>query len=262
MSDPFIFDRRTLRLRRQRAAKTIDQVQDVLADIAERLLDRLLDTKYRFTQALDLGGRGVIAPMLQSRNIHVISADLSPAMAARNQTACVCADEEFLPFADRSFDLIIANMSLHGVNDLPGALIQLRRALRPDGLFLASMPVLGTLSELRTALAQAETSLRDGMAARVAPFPDLRDCAGLLQRAGFALPVADLEEISLLYADPLALLRDLRAAGETNVTIHRDRRTPPRALFPHALALLPQKHDRIPISLKIGMLTGWNIPSQ
>ncbi len=257
MSDPFIFDRRALRLRRDRAAQTVDQVQDVLAQIAERLLDRLLDTKYRFAQALDVGGRGVIAPMLQSRGIAVISADLSAPMAARNNVPCVCADEEFLPFAENSFDLIIANMSLHGVNDLPGALIQLRRALRPDGLFLASIPVLGTLSELRAALAQAETKLRNGVASRVAPFPDLRDCAGLLQRAGFALPVADLEEINLLYANPLALLRDLRAAGETNATIHRDRRIPPRALFPQALALLPNARDRTPISLKIGMLTGW-----
>src|SRR6202012_313713 len=100
--------------------------------------------------------------------------------------------------------------------DLPGALIQIRQALQPDGLLLASLPALGTLAELRTALTEAEAGLSGGVSPRVSPFPDLRDCAGLLQRAGFALPVADAEDIRLLYADPLALLRALRAAGATN----------------------------------------------
>ena len=133
-----------------------------------------------------------------------------------NGGLAVAADEEFLPFAPASFDLVVASLSLHWVNDLPGALIQLRHALRPDGLLLASLPALGTLDELRRALTEAEAALTGGAAPRVSPFPDLRDCAGLLQRAGFTLPVADVEEMRLLYADPFALLRDLRAAGETN----------------------------------------------
>ncbi len=136
---------------------------------------------------------------------------------------------------------MVANLSLHWVNDLPGALIQLRRALRPDGLFLASVPALGTLAELRAALTEAEAALTGGAAPRVSPFPELRDCAALLQRAGFALPVADVEEMRLAYADPLALLRELRAAGEANALAQRDRRVPPRALFPTALAAMPQR---------------------
>ena len=188
-------------------------VTDVLRDAAERLLDRLDDTVQRFTQALDVGGRGVVAPLLRARGIDVVSCDLSPAMAALNGGAAVAADEEFLPFAGETFDLVVASLSLHWVNDLPGALIQLRLALRPGGLLLASLPALGTLAELRQALTEAEAALTGGAAPRVSPFVELRDCAALLQRAGFALPVADVEDLRLLYADPFALLRELRAAG-------------------------------------------------
>ncbi len=249
---PLIFDRPALRRHRDRAARHVARVAPVLQEVAERLLDRLDDTTHRFHQALDVGGRGVVAPLLRARGVEVISCDLSQHMAARNGGAAVAADEEFLPFAPASFDLVVANLSLHGVNDLPGALIQLRRVLRPDGLFLASMPVLGTLDALRRALTEAEAELCGGAAPRVAPFPDLRDTAGLLQRAGFALPVADLEEIRLRYDTPLNLLRDLQAAGESNAIAERSRRMPPRALFPLALARLPQD-----ITLRLGMLTGW-----
>jgi len=258
-----VFDRAAVRRHRDRAAATVDTVADVLRDIAERLLDRLDDTTRRFTQALDVGGRGVVAPLLRARGIEVVSTDLSPAMAARAGGLAMAADEENLPFAANAFDLVVANLSLHWINDLPGALIQLRRALRPDGLFLASLPALGTLAELRTALTQAEVEMTGGAAPRVSPFPDLRDCAGLLQRAGFALPVADAEDITLLYADPLALLRDLRAAGEANAIALRDRRIPPRALFPQALAGLPASDGRVPATLRLAMLTGWApAPSQ
>ncbi len=178
-------------------------------------------------------------------------------MAALNPPPAVAADEEFLPFAPESFDLAVASLSLHWVNDLPGALIQIRRALCPDGLFLASLPALGTLAELRAALSEAEAALSGGAAPRVSPFPDLRDCASLLQRAGFALPVADVEEVRLMYADPLALLRDLRAAGETNALTQRDRRIPPRALFPAALTAMPSQDGRIPATLRMAVMTGW-----
>lgn len=252
-----VFDRAAVRRHRDRAAATVHGVADILADAAARLLDRLDDTTKRFSRALDVGGRGVIAPMLQARGIGTFACDLSPRMAARAGAPAVAADEEFLPFAPASFDLVVANLSLHWVNDLPGALIQLRQALRPDGLFLASLPALGTLGELRAALTEAESDISGGAAPRVSPFPDLRDCAGLLQRAGFALPVADIEEIRVLYADPLRLLRDLRAAGETNAVALRDRRTPPRALFAQALAALPQQDGRTPATLRLAMLTGW-----
>ncbi len=252
-----VFDRRAVRLHRERAVHTMDSVADVLRDVAERLLDRLDDTTRRFAWALDVGGRGVVAPLLRARGIDVVSCDLSPAMAARNGGMAVAADEEFLPFAPARFDLVVASVSLHWVNDLPGALIQLRRALRPEGLLLASLPALGTLDELRRALTEAEAALTGGAAPRVSPFAELRDCAGLLQRAGFTLPVADLEELHLLYAEPFALLRDLRAAGETNALRERDRRVPPRELFPAALAALPQQDGRVPVTLRLAMMTGW-----
>ena len=177
-----------------------------------------------------------------------------------NGGPCVAADEEFLPFAPGSFDLVVASVSLHWVNDLPGALIQLRQALRPDGLLLASLPALGTLAELRQALTEAESMLRGGASPRISPFPDLRDCASLLQRAGFAMPVADVEDIRVLYANPLSLLSDLRAAGETNAVRLRARAVPPRELFPAALTTLPDEDGRIPVTVRLAMLTGWAPP--
>jgi SAM-dependent methyltransferase len=252
-----------VRRHRDRAAATVDAVEPILRDAAERLLDRLDDISIRFTRALDVGGRGVVAPALRARGIATVSCDLSPAMAARNGGACVAADEEFLPFAPASFDLVVASLSLHWVNDLPGALIQLRMALKPDGLLLASLPALGSLAELRTALTEAESELTGGASPRISPFPDLRDCAALLQRAGFALPVADAETMTLLYADPIALLRDLRASGEGNAVVLRDRRIPPRALFPAALAALPEQGGRRVVTLRLAMMTGWApAPSQ
>lgn len=255
-----VFDRAAVRRHRDRAAVTVDRVTDLLQDAADRLLDRLDDTTVRFARALDVGGRGIVAPLLRARGIDTVSCDLSAAMAARNGGPCVAADEEFLPFAPHSFDLVVASVSLHWANDLPGAMIQLRHALRPDGLFLASIPALGTLAELRTALMEAEAMLRGGASPRISPFPDLRDCASLLQRAGFAMPVADLEEIRLLYADPLALLTDLRAAGETNAVRLRDRKVSPRTLFPAALTSLPEQDGRVPVTVRLAMLTGWSPP--
>jgi SAM-dependent methyltransferase len=252
-----IFDRRAVRRKRERAAARVGLVADLLGEFAARLIDRLDDTTRRFSRALDLGGRGVVAPLLRARGIAVVSGDLSPRMAALSGAPAVALDEEFLPFAPASFDLVIASLSLHEVNDLPGALIQIRHALAPGGLFLASLPLLGTLGELRTALLETEVAISSGAAARVAPFPDLRDCAGLLQRAGFDLPVADSEEIPLLYAEPLALLRDLRAAGEGNALAARSRRIPPRALFPAALAALPRRDGRVRATLRLAFLTGW-----
>jgi SAM-dependent methyltransferase len=257
MAEMHVLDRVAVRLHRDRAAALVGSVADILQDTADRLLDRLDDTTHRFFRALDVGGRGVVAPMLRARAIACVSMDLSPRMAALNGGPCLAGDEEFLPFAAESFDLVVANCSLHWVNDLPGALIQLRRVLRPDGLFLASMPALGTLGALRTSLAGTEAALRGGASPRISPFPDLRDCAALLQRAGFALPVADAEDITLLYADPLAVLRDLRAAGETNALHARARTAPPRALLPAALADLPAQQGRTEILLRLAVMTGW-----
>jgi len=257
MSAPVVFDRRAVRLHRDRAAATVGQVADVLTECAERLLDRLDDTTRTFSRALDVGGRGVVTPLLRARGIEVVSCDLSARMAAVNGRLCVAADEEWLPFAPGSFDLVVASLSLHWVNDLPGALIQLRQALEPDGLLLASLPALGTLGELRAVLTQAEAELMGGASPRVSPFPELRDLATLLQRAGFALPVADVEEISLRYADPLALLRELRAGGEGNAVALRDRRVPARALFPAALSATSQQEGRMTATLRLASMTAW-----
>ncbi len=265
MSDAMqVFDRALVRRRRERAAAGIGAVRPVLEAAAERLLDRLDDTTRRFESALEIGGRGSVAPMLTARGIpFVASMDLSPAMARGAGGLAVAGDEEWLPFGAGSFDLVVASLSLHWVNDLPGALVQIRRALKPDGLFLASLPALGTLQPLREALGTAESELRGGISPRVSPFPELRDGASLLQRAGFALPVADRETLDLRYRTPLALLRDLRAAGEGNAVLAADRRTPPRALFPLALSRLPAPGDGLPVALQMLVLTGWApAPSQ
>ena len=218
-----VFDRHAVRRHRERAAPHVSRVAPILANVADRLLDRLDDTTHRFTQALDIGGRGVIAPLLQARGIACVSLDLSARMAALSGGLAVAGDEEALPFAPGSFDLVVANLSLHWVNDLPGALIQLRLALRPDGLLLASLPALGTMDTWRATLTEAEALLTGGASPRISPFADLPDCAALLQRAGFALPVADADEIELLYANPFDLPADLRAAGESNAVALRDR---------------------------------------
>jgi SAM-dependent methyltransferase len=262
--DPMqVFDARAVRCHRDRAAVLMPRVRDVLDDVAARLLDRLDDTTHRFSRALEIGGRGGVAAALRARGMDVVSLDASSVLAGLAGGAAVCGDAAFLPFAEGCFDLIVASCALHWVNDLPGALIQIRRALRPDGLFLASMPVLGTLDSLRQALTGAEAALTGGASPRISPFADLRDCAALLQRAGFALPVADVEDISLLYADPFALLLDLRAAGETNAVALRDKTIPPRALFAAALAGLPVRDGRVEAVLRLAFLTGWApAPSQ
>ena len=250
---PDIFDRHLVALRRERAAPGVGAVAPVLEAAAELLLDRLDDTTRRFSHALDLGGRGVVAPMLRGRGIgSVVSMDLSPAMARLGGGPAVAGDEEWLPFGAGAFDLVVASLSLHWVNDLPGALIQLRRCLRPDGLFLASLPGLGTLGGLRAALAEAEEATRGGGSPRVSPFPELRDLAGLLQRAGFALPVADMERLPLRYASAMGLVRDLRAAGETNAVRARDGRVPPRDMFPRAFSGLG-----LEMELPLLAMTGW-----
>jgi SAM-dependent methyltransferase len=178
-------------------------------------------------------------------------------MAARAGGAPLVIGPEHFGLGDQKFDLVVASFSLHWINDLPGALIQLRQALNPAGLFLASMPALGTLANLRAALLEAEDGLSGGASPRISPFPDLRDCGGLLQRAGFALPVADVEDINFEYADPFALFRDLRDAGETNAALARSRRFAPRALFPAALARLATPEGRLTVTLRMAVMTGW-----
>lgn len=254
-----IFDFAAMLKHRDRAAGRLDAIRPVLDELTDILLDRLDDTRQTFTHALDFGGRGSVAPRLQQRGMEVDSADFSAAMAAQaGGRALTLSGPDDFGLPQGAYDLIIAPFALHCLDDLPGALIQLRRALLPGGLLLASLPALGTLQDLRVALLETEEHLTGGVSPRVAPFPELRDCAGLLQRAGFVHPVADSQELTFLYANPLALLHELRDAGETNALQARSRSIPPRALFAAALAALPQQQGRMVATLSMAVLTGWS----
>lgn len=271
MADPIeVFDRRLLRQRRERAVETLSPHDFLFREVASRLVDRVADIRREFPLALDLGCHdGTIAQAaasLPSGKIDaLVQADLAPGMAAKARhnkaTPSVAADEENLPFADASFDLILSCASLHHVNDLPGTLIQIQHALKPDGVFLGALFGGATLTELRQAWLAAETALEGGAGPRVAPFADLRDAAGLLQRAGFALPVADSDTITVTYDNPLKLMADLRGMGETNVLLER-RRTPTRraTLLEVAERYVTQfagSDGRVPATFEILYLTGW-----
>jgi SAM-dependent methyltransferase len=171
------------------------------------------------------------------------------------------ADEESLPFAPASFDLVVSAMDLHWVNDLPGTLIQINRILKPDGLLLAAMLGGATLWQLRQALATAESEIEGGLSPRVSPFADLRDIAALLQRAGFALPVADSETIDVEYDNALALMRDLSAMGESNLVAERRRSFSRRATLLRAAAIYGERFTlpsgRVVASFEVLFLHGW-----
>jgi SAM-dependent methyltransferase len=262
---PKIFDRALLRRRRERIALVPDPRRDFLfAESGERLLDRLDDVRRRFPLGLDLGSRdGLLGRLLQGRGgiETLIQGDLSLQMVRRAGAPVLQLDEEALPFAPESFDLVLANLSLHWTNDLPGTLAQIRHVLKPDGLFLGVLFGAGTLGELRSALMEAEIAETGGASARVAPFADLRDAAGLMQRAGFALPVADVETITVTYAGLMPLLADLRAMGEANILDARLKRPTRRAVIARAAAVYQEKFaladGRIPASFRLIFLTGW-----
>ncbi len=168
---------------------------------------------------------------------------------------------ERLAAPPESFDLATSVLTLHAVNDLPGVLTQIRRALRPDGLFLAALFGGETLGELRRSLAAAEIETLGGVSPRVAPFGDVRDLGGLLQRAGFALPVADVERTVVRYGDVLTLMRDLRAMGESNALAERSRKPMPRALLAAAMAHYAEAFadggGKLRATFDIIYLTGW-----
>jgi SAM-dependent methyltransferase len=267
---PKIFDRALLRRRRERIARIADQhARDprrdfLFAESGERMLDRLDDVTRRFPVALDLGSRdGLLGRLLQGRGgiETLIQGDLSLGLLRQADGRVLQLDEEALPFAPESFDLVLANLALHWTNDLPGALAQVRQVLKPDGLFLGALFGAGTLGELRTVLMEAEIAETGGASARVSPFADLRDAAGLLQRAGFALPVADVETVTVTYAGMMPLLADLRAMGEANILDARLKRPTRRAVIARAAALYQEKFatadGRIPASFRLIFLTGW-----
>lgn len=190
-----------------------------------------------------------------------LKARLGDMVDADIANAALQVDLERLPFKDASFDLVVSPLLLHWANDLPGALIQLRRALRPDGLMLASLLGGDTLMELRFSLLEAESELTGGAAQRVSPFATLQDLAGLLQRAGFALPAADRDVVSVRYRDPMRLLADLRAMGETAAFAERSPRNLRRRVLFEALRLYRERYadpdGRVRATFEILTAAGW-----
>ncbi|HYE01505.1 MAG TPA: methyltransferase domain-containing protein [Alphaproteobacteria bacterium] len=262
-----VFDRSLVRRHRDRAAPGLAAHGFLFDEVAERLAERLDDIRRGFARILDLGCHdGAAARALAGRpGVELlVQADLSPAMAARaaaNGRPAVAADEELLPFAPASFDLVTSCLSLHWVNDLPGALIQIRRVLRPDGFFLGAILGGDTLFELRRALQETEMALSGGLSPRISPMAEVRDVGGLLQRAGFALPVVDSDTLTVTYPDAFRLMAELRGMGEANAVLERHRRPAGRALMVEAArryqAMFAGPDGRIPATFQVLYLAGW-----
>src|SRR5665647_2016624 len=218
MPGPAIFDRKLLRAR-QRRAYALGPETFLIDRVAGELGERLGAVLRQFERAVDLGTPtdAVRRVLAESGKVATIVAAEPSALPHGGVSLRVAADEEALPFADGSLDLVVSALSLQFVNDLPGTLIQIRRALKPDGLLLAALIGGDSLTELREAFAQAESEIEGGVSPRVAPFADVRELGALLQRAGFALPVVDSDRLTVRYATVFALMRDLRRMGATNV---------------------------------------------
>ena len=260
---PLIFDRALIRARRRRAA-AMEPATFLIDHIAGDLADRVAVVLRRFELALDLGtpSEAVRAALARLGSVGTIVAAAPQAdIAARRAGPLIVADEEALPFADGTLDLVVSALALQLVNDLPGTLVQIRRALKPDGLFLAALLGGETLNELRQSFAAAESEVEGGVSPRVAPFADLRDLGALLQRAGFALPVADADRLAVRYDSAFALMHDLRRMGATNALIDR-RRTPlRRATLMRMAEIYAQRFadadGRLRATFEIVWLSGW-----
>jgi SAM-dependent methyltransferase len=268
-SVPQIFNRRHLRYHRDRASSYFDDF--LIKEIADRLVERLNVVKRSFAVGIDLGCHtGQMADALEKslqRPAFLVECDLSYLMLSKSQQAAVNVDEEFLPFAANSLDVVISCLSLHWVNDLPGTLAQIHSCLKPDGLFLAALFGGETLKELRECLAESELALIGGIHPRISPFINVRDAGYLLQRAGFSLPVADYEKIMISYPSPMALLRDIKSMGQTNILYDRQATLTGKALFAGMADLYQQKYGdsfgRIPATVDVIYLSGWKPhPSQ
>lgn len=270
MAAPLIFDRSLLRRRRLRAQR-LGAETFLLDRVAADMADRLKVVLRRFDLAVDLGTPGAAMRMALAGSVAIgtmVAADpLAGAAPGRGGSADlsalhVAADEEALPFADHALDLVVSGLALQAVNDLPGALVQIRRALKPDGLFLAALLGGDTLAELRQSFVAAESELLGGASPRVAPFPDLRDLGALLQRAGFALPVVDCDRVTVRYASPLALLADLRRMGAANPLIERRRVPLRRATLVRAMEFYARRFadpdGKVRATFEILWLSGWS----
>jgi SAM-dependent methyltransferase len=266
---PLVFDRRLLRARRRRARAA--PATFLIERVAEDMVDRLSVVLRRFDCALDLGTptADLRRRLMASGRIEtIIAAETSfcdqpppPAAPLSPRQLLVAADEEALPFRPGAFDLVVSALSLQLVNDLPGTLVQIRRVLRPDGLLLAALVGGETLRELRQAMAAAESEIDHGISPRVAPFIDVREAGALLQRAGFALPVADIERVTVRYPTPLSLLIDLRRMGATSALVERRRRPLRRAVLARMMQLyaewFAEGDGRIPATFDIVWMSGW-----
>lgn len=271
-----IFDRKLLHDRRARAVRRADvnAVPDfLLAHAAEDVIERLSLIKRRFSRAISIGSyHGIMARRLRASGVdEVIATDMVAELLALGNGAAssVVADEEVLPFVEGTFDLAVSALALQYVNDLPGTLAQICRLLRPDGLFLGVVLGGATLSELRQAMLMAEAEVLGGASPRIMPFVDVRDAGGLLQRAGFALPVSDAETLTVSYASAFDLMRELKAMGATNVLYERSRVPVTRGLLLRAAEIYAEQFPatdgagRIAATFELVTLTGWSPdPSQ
>ena len=260
---PLIFDRPLLRRRRDRAMAGVDD-DFLLTRASEDLLERLGTVKRSFRHVLDLGTpRPTVAAVLAAAlpDAEITRAAPSARTLGTGRWRSLVADEEQLPFAPESFDLIVSIQALHAVNDLPGTLVQVRRALKPDGLFLGCLFGGSTLTEMRDSFSAAEAELEGGTSPRVAPFSDLRALGSLLQRAGFALPVADIEPLTVRYAHLFKLFGDLRAMGGTNVLTLRHKAPLSRTLVARTAELYAERHSdpdgRLRATFELAWLSGW-----
>jgi SAM-dependent methyltransferase len=256
-----LFDRKLLIERRKRAIAG-GPATFLLDRVAADLAERLGAVKRRFPLAVDLAtpGEAIARTLEESGQVDTIVA-AEPLAGLRASGSRAVADEEALPFANESLDLIVSALALQWTNDLPGALVQIRRALKPDGLFLAALVGGDSLRELREALAAAEAEVEGGASPRVAPFTDVRSAGSLLQRAGFALPVVDIERLTLRYGRLQDLFRDLRRMGATNVLIERRRVPLRRATLTRAAAIYGERFadpdGRLRATFEILWLSGW-----
>ena len=259
-----IIDKQLMRRRLAKALMRADARPRFLLDRAiDDLGERLAAVERSFALGIAFAGHSkrLAETMAGTGRVQsIVRLEAVPEAFAAGEIGAV-ADEEALPLAARSVDLLVSALALQWTNDLPGALAQMRHALRADGLFLAALAGGNTLHELRDAMTTAEAELRGGASPRVLPFADLRDLGGLLQRAGFALPVVDRDVLTVRYDSAFGLFADLRGMAASNVLTDRDRRLVPRRLLLRAAEIYSERHadsdGRIRATFEIVSLSGW-----